>query len=140
MKNHPFVALIAGAIFGLGLIISGMTNPDKIYGFLDIAGNWDPSLVIVLATAVSVSFVGVRLALIRIKKDPSFQCNLPTQQTITARLVLGSGLFGIGWAITGMCPGPVLVGLGLNYWPAFFIAPAMLAGLWVGGSNALKTV
>ncbi|MBT3146938.1 DUF6691 family protein [Neptunomonas phycophila] len=133
MKNHPFVALLAGILFGLGLVISGMANPTKIFGFLDITGQWDPSLVVVLITAVSCSFIGVRIALRRTRSDPSFECQLPSQQNITLSLILGSVIFGMGWGLTGICPGPALVGLGLSYWPALIIVPAMLAGLWVGG-------
>ncbi len=111
MKATLF-ALVSGLLFGVGLVVSGMTNPAKVQGFLDIAGTWDPSLVFVMAGGIAVHFVSHRL--ITKRPHPLFdkRFHLPTRRDIDANLVLGAGLFGVGWGIAGYCPGPGLVSLG----------------------------
>src|SRR5687768_12450696 len=105
------MALIAGLVFGLGLILSGMTNPAKVIGFLDLAGNWDPSLALVMAGAIAVSFVPFRMARNRSMALLGGPIRLPTASDIDRRLVLGSLAFGVGWGLAGYCPGPALASL-----------------------------
>jgi uncharacterized membrane protein YedE/YeeE len=126
-----FTALLAGLIFGLGLILSGMANPAKVLGFLDLAGSWDPSLMFVMGGAIGVAFVGFALAARR-KLTPSGEpINLPTARQIDRPLVIGALLFGIGWGIAGFCPGPALVGVGMLEPKALLFVLAMLAGMGV---------
>ena len=103
-------ALIAGIIFGIGLVISGMTNPDKVIAFLTLNSNWDASLIFVMGSALLVTGIGYRLA--HRKSAPLFEQDFhaPAAQTIDQRLLGGSALFGIGWAFSGYCPGPAIVG------------------------------
>ncbi len=127
-------AFVSGVIFGLGLLVSGMSNPAKVTGFLDLAGQWDPSLALVMAGAIGVAFFGFRLAA---KRSAGAVCAADAGDAaepagIDSRLILGSALFGIGWGITGFCPGPVVVALGLAYWPALCVGVGMMAGLWIG--------
>ena len=124
-----FMALVAGLIFGLGLILSGMTNPAKVIGFLDLAGNWDPSLAFVMAGAIAVSFLPFRLAGKRSIAILGGPIRLPTSTELDRPLVFGSLAFGIGWGLAGYCPGPALTSLlsgGMK--PIIFVA-AMLAGM-----------
>ncbi len=104
-------ALASGLIFGLGLSLSGMLNPARVQAFLDIFGNWDPSLAFVLGGAVSIAFIGVRAAqrMGRPVLDDVF--HLPTNQKIDAPLIIGSALFGLGWGLGGFCPGPAIASL-----------------------------
>ncbi len=101
-----FAAFAIGLLFGLGLVVSQMTNPVKIIAFLDLTGNWDPSLVIVMAAALAVSFVGYRIALGRGKPVFEEDFQLPSKTLIDRQLVVGAGVFGAGWAMAGLCPGP----------------------------------
>lgn len=124
-----FTALLAGLIFGLGLILSGMANPAKVLGFLDLAGAWDPSLMFVMGGAIGVAFVGFAAAARR-KVTPSGEpINLPTARQIDRPLVIGALMFGIGWGIAGFCPGPALVGVGMLEPKALLFVLAMLAGM-----------
>ena len=125
-------ALFCGALFGLGLALSGMLDPARVQGFLDITGAWDPSLAFVLGGAVTVMFVGLRL--IGRLERPAFDArfHLPENRTIDRPLVLGSALFGIGWGIGGFCPGPAWTALPLLAPGTLVFLPAMLAGLWLG--------
>jgi len=120
-----------GLLFGLGLILSGMSNPAKVLGFLDLAGAWDPSLALVMAGAVLIGFVAFRLA-------GRCQCSLlgepmrlPATRTVDRRLVLGSALFGVGWGLAGFCPGPSLVALGAGEVKVAVFVAAMVAGMAV---------
>jgi uncharacterized membrane protein YedE/YeeE len=122
-------ALLAGLVFGLGLIISGMANPAKVQGFLDLAGSWDPSLALVMIGAIGVAFLPFRLAGQRKKSWLGGPLHLPGTREITPRLVAGSLLFGIGWGLAGLCPGPALVLLGTLSGPALLFVAAMLAGM-----------
>ena len=126
-----FIALISGLVFGLGLILSGMTNPAKVIGFLDVAGNWDPSLALVMGGAIVAAFVPFRLAKRRTKALLGGPMRLPTATDIDRRLVLGSLAFGAGWGLAGYCPGPALTSLlsgGIK--PLIFVV-SMLAGMAV---------
>ena len=129
MKN--IVTLLSGLIFGIGLIISGMSNPAKVIGFLDLAGDWDPSLVFVMAGAISIAFFGFRY--IQNKKQTTFDdpIHLPGTTHISKELIIGSLTFGAGWAIAGFCPGPALVALGAGRKEAFIFVIAMIVGMYI---------
>lgn len=124
-------AVIAGALFALGLAISGMTDPAKVTGFLDVTGAWDPSLAFVMAAAVAVHLPLVRLA--RQRHSPMFGATFhwPSTHEIDAKLVVGSAIFGVGWGLSGYCPGPALTSLVAGGVPLLAFAGAMLAGLLV---------
>ena len=117
------IALAAGALFGLGLAVSGMTNPDKVLNFLDVAGRWDPSLALVMGGALLVSVPGYAL----IRRHRPDACAAPAYQHVDTRLLAGSALFGIGWGIAGYCPGPALANLA-HAGEAIAFVGAMLAG------------
>jgi uncharacterized membrane protein YedE/YeeE len=124
-----FFALLAGAVFGIGLILSGMANPAKVLGFLDLAGPWDPSLAFVMGGAILVGVVAFAFARRRTQSLLGLQMRLPTAGELDRRLVGGSLLFGIGWGIAGFCPGPALVALGMGEHKAVIFVVAMLAGM-----------
>jgi len=123
------VNLIAGLIFGLGLLISGMANPVKVQNFLDLAGSFDPSLICVMLAAVVVTFLGYRLAFTRLRPVLVERFSLPTAQTIDGKLVLGAAVFGVGWGLSGFCPGPAITSLPLLAKGALIFVPAMLIGI-----------
>ena len=125
------VALIAGLVFGLGLIVSGMSDPAKVQGFLDLARAWDPSLAFVMGGAIAVGLPAFALAQRRRESLLGLQMQLPASKLIDRRLVGGSLLFGIGWGLVGLCPGPALVLLGTGDAKAVLFALAMLAGMGV---------
>ena len=116
-------------MFGLGLIVSGMANPAKVLGFLDLAGPWDPSLAFVMAGAIAVGVVAFGVARRRTRAFLGDSLNLPTAREIDRRLVLGSLAFGVGWGLAGICPGPALVALGAGYAKAAVFVVAMIAGM-----------
>lgn len=122
-------SLLAGLVFGLGLIISGMANPAKVLGFLDLAGAWDPSLAFVMGGAVLVGFFAFLLTKKRTVSLLGAPIRLPTAQQIDRRLIVGSVLFGVGWGLAGFCPGPGLVALGMGSLKAVAFVIAMLAGM-----------
>lgn len=124
-------SLLAGLVFGLGLIVSGMANPAKVLGFLDLAGRWDPSLALVMAGAIAVGSVAFLLVKNRSRSLLGAEMKLPTASHIDRRLVVGSALFGMGWGIAGFCPGPGLVALGMGESKALVFVAAMLAGMVV---------
>jgi uncharacterized membrane protein YedE/YeeE len=128
-----FISLFSGLLFGLGLIISGMTNPVKVIGFLDITGNWDPSLAFVLFGGISIAFFGFRV--VKDKKKTIFDdaIQLPNTHQITKELVIGSLLFGSGWAIAGFCPGPALVAFGEGHMKALIFVISMIVGMVIHG-------
>ena len=122
-------ALLAGLIFATGLIVSGMANPAKVLGFLDIAGNWDPSLVFVMAGAIAVGSVGFAIAR-RLKRSLfNAPMSLPTATHTDRRLLAGSAMFGAGWGLAGFCPGPALVSAGSGEFKAMLFVIAMLVGM-----------
>jgi uncharacterized membrane protein YedE/YeeE len=122
-------SLLAGLVFGLGLILSGMADPAKVLGFLDLAGAWDPSLALVMAGAIAVGLPAFALARRRSQSLLGAPMRLPTARQVDRRLVGGSLLFGIGWGIAGLCPGPALVALGMGLAPALVFVAAMVAGM-----------
>lgn len=122
-------AFISGLVFGLGLIISGMANPAKVLGFLDIAGTWDPSLAFVMAGAIAVGVMAFAIARRRSVTALGLLMKLPEARDIDRRLVGGGTLFGIGWGIAGFCPGPALVALGMGEGKAMVFVLAMLGGM-----------
>ena len=126
-----FSALLSGLVFGLGLILSGMANPAKVLGFLDLAGAWDPSLALVMAGAIAVGFFAFLIAKMRTVSLIGAEMKLPTATHIDKRLVAGGTLFGMGWGIAGFCPGPGLVALGMGEPKALVFVAAMLAGMMV---------
>ena len=129
MNQHFLTALLAGLIFGLGLLVSGMANPAKVLAFLDIAGDWDPSLALVMAGAIAVGLVAFTLARRRKTSLLGDPMRLPTATQIDRPLVLGSLGFGIGWGLVGFCPGPALVALGAGEAKALVFVAAMLGGM-----------
>ena len=124
-------ALASGLLFGLGLAVSQMTNPMKVLGFLDIAGDWDPSLALVMAGAVAVSFVAFRIARSRTASFLGEAFQIPTRRDIDVPLALGAMLFGVGWGLVGLCPGPAITALVSGQRKAFLFLGAMLAGMIV---------
>lgn len=128
---RKLTALIAGLIFGLGLYLSGMTNPAKVLGFLDLAGEWDPSLALVMLGALVVSSVFFYFARLRRTSLLGAPMQMPTHRTIDRRLVLGSVVFGVGWGIAGLCPGPAVALLLTGQWQVGVFVLAMGVGMWV---------
>ena len=125
------LALSSGLLFGLGLIASGMTDPSKIQGFLDLFGRWDPSLAFVMAGAIGIGAIGFALARRRRVAWSGDPIDLPLSQVVDRRLLAGGALFGIGWGIGGLCPGPAITALGAGFLPALWFVAAMLAGMWL---------
>ena len=123
------LSLLAGLVFGLGLIVSGMANPAKVLGFLDLAGAWDPSLALVMAGAVAIGLPAFAIARRRASSVLGLPMQLPARGAISSRLVAGSLLFGIGWGLAGFCPGPAIVALGMGEAKAAVFVAAMLAGM-----------
>ena len=123
------LALLAGLVFGLGLIAGGMTDPAKVQGFLDFFGAWDPSLAFVMAGAIAVGALAFARARGRDRAWSGDRFELPTSARIDARLIAGGVLFGIGWGIAGFCPGPALVAMGSGMAQAWIFGAAMLAGM-----------
>ena len=120
---------LAGLLFGAGLIVSGMVNPAKVQGFLDVAGHWDPSLAFVMAGAVTTAAIGYRLVLRRPKPLFAQSFGMPSTRGVEPPLVIGAAIFGIGWGLAGLCPGPAITSLGIGSPGVFVFVPAMLAGL-----------
>ena len=135
----PFlVNLLLGLLFGVGLVVSGMSDPAKVLNFLDFFGNWDPSLAFVMGGAVLVAAVGYRLVTQRQRPVLAESFSLPTRKDIDSRLVVGAAIFGIGWGLGGFCPGPALTSLGLGSSGVLVFLPFMFAGLWL--ARLLPTV
>jgi len=124
-------SLFGGLLFGVGLIVSGMTQPEKVFGFLDLTGAWDPSLALVMGGALLVYAIGYQgsKGLSGPLLADSFR--LPTRTDMPWQLFVGSALFGVGWAVSGFCPGPALVALGGGMKAAFVFVPAMVAGMLI---------
>ena len=137
--RNRFFEFLAGLMFGLGLILSGMTDPGKVQGFLDLAGAWDPSLAFVMGGAILVGLLAFALARRRTTAFFGGAMQLPTSRQIDRPLVIGSLVFGVGWGLAGFCPGPALVSLGAGHWQALVFTLAMLAGMALhdlGGQRA----
>ena len=125
------MALITGLVFGIGLIMAGMTNPAKVLGFLDLAGRWDPSLALVMAGAILVALPAFRVAARRRQSLLGEPMRLPTATRIDRRLVLGSLAFGAGWGLAGFCPGPALASLTTGAVQPLIFCAAMLVGMGI---------
>lgn len=123
-------SFIAGAVFGLGLTVSEMINPARVMGFLDVAGQWDPTLAFVMAGALAVSLPGYRLVLRSRRPVLAQQFHLPTKSKIDSRLLTGAAIFGVGWGLGGFCPGPALAGLAAGDPAIYLFVMAMVAGQW----------
>jgi uncharacterized membrane protein YedE/YeeE len=126
---RPLVGLVAGSLFGLGLAISGLIDPARVLGFLDVAGHWDPSLAFVMGGAAAVAFVGFRMS--GHMRRPLFaeRFDLPSTNRIDGRLLSGAALFGMGWGMGGLCPGPAVAGLSVGHAGSFVFVAAMLVGM-----------
>ncbi|NWO11427.1 YeeE/YedE family protein [Chromohalobacter salexigens] len=122
---------LAGLLFGLGLAISGMTDPARVIDFLDVAGDWDPTLMFVLGGAVVTTFIGYRL--VWRHQTPLFEARfqLPTRRDLDTRLLGGAALFGIGWGLSGYCPGPAVASLPGLSWPLAAFVVTLIAGWWL---------
>jgi uncharacterized membrane protein YedE/YeeE len=134
----PIVAaLLSGLLFGAGLFISGMTNPAKVLGFLDVAGTWDPSLAFVMGGALAVN--ALAFAATRRRARPLFaeKFALPTLRELDVDLLSGAGLFGVGWGLVGLCPGPALASLLRGDPQIYAFVAAMTAGMWLDGRARL---
>jgi uncharacterized membrane protein YedE/YeeE len=129
MRRLSIAALASGALFGVGLAMSGMTDPRRVLGFLDLFGDFDPTLLFVLGGAVMTTAVSFRFVLRRGSPILAQTFHLSNLRHIDHRLLLGAALFGVGWGIAGYCPGPVLAGLGVGSREALWFAPAMIAGM-----------
>ena len=127
------VALLAGTLFGLGLAISQMINPRKVLAFLDITGDWDPSLAFTMGGALLVTAAGYRLVLRRPGPVLAASFHLPAKTTVDGRLLAGAALFGVGWGLGGYCPGPAISALALGTAEPWIFIIAMLAGGLVAG-------
>jgi uncharacterized membrane protein YedE/YeeE len=124
-----FFALVSGLLFGLGLILSGMANPAKVLGFLDLAGAWDPSLALVMGGAIAIGSIAFAIAKKRHLSYLGLSMQIPTNRAIDKRLALGSVVFGIGWGIAGICPGPAIVLLGAGSIKGAIFVNSMLMGM-----------
>lgn len=124
-----FTAALAGLVFGLGLVLSGMANPAKVLAFLDLAGDWDPSLALVMLGAIAVGLVAFAVARRRTRSLLGLDLKLPTARHVDRRLVVGSLVFGAGWGVAGFCPGPALTALGMGELKAAVFVAAMLGGM-----------
>lgn len=129
--RQNIAALVAGILFGLGLAVSQMINPAKVVGFLDIFGLWDPSLIFVMAGAVMVAFAGFRLVRSRPAPLLAARFELPTRRDLDGRLIGGAAVFGIGWGLTGFCPGPAIASLAFGIPDSVIFVAAMALGAWL---------
>jgi uncharacterized membrane protein YedE/YeeE len=126
---NRIIEFFVGLLFGIGLLVSGMTDPAKVQGFLDLAGAWDPSLAFVMGGAILVGFVAFAVAKTRTQSLLGGAMHLPTSHDIDRRLVVGSFLFGAGWGLAGFCPGPGLVAMGAGEPKAALFVAAMVGGM-----------
>lgn len=132
MRN--LIAALSGLLFSIGLTVSQMVDPDKVINFLDVAGNWDPSLAFVMGGGLLVYSIAFRL--IRGKRRAPLlegRFHLPTKRSIDPRLLSGAAIFGIGWGLAGVCPGPALASLSIGSLSVLLFVASMLGGLWLGG-------
>jgi len=125
---RALIALISGIVFGIGLTVADMTNPAKVQNFLDLMGIWDPSLIFVMGGGVIVAFIGFRIVRGRERPLLAGQFYLPTAEHIDFRLITGSAIFGVGWGLSGFCPGPAVAGLAWGNPQVFIFVGAMVAG------------
>lgn len=138
MSRLLIAAFASGGLFGLGLALSGMTDARRILGFLDVTGDFDPTLAFVLGGAVMTTLLLFRPVLRRGRPLFATDFRLPTLRDVDARLVLGAALFGIGWGLAGYCPGPALAGLGAGATEALWFVPALVAGIVIQRLSARR--
>ena len=129
LKN--IIGLLAGLLFGVGLLVSGMTDPVKVQGFLDVFGAWDISLALVMGGGLIVAFFSVQLAKRQQTSWIGTLIEMPSKTVINKKLLIGAMLFGIGWGLVGICPGPGIVLLGTGQWQAYVFIPAMIIGMLI---------
>ncbi|MFD1253385.1 hypothetical protein DEVEQU_00909 [Devosia equisanguinis] len=128
--QRTILAGLIGIVFGTGIAVSGMANPAKVLNFFDVAGTWDPSLLLVMASALLVTSIGYRFVLRRPKPVLEARFHLPTNRRIDMPLIAGAAVFGIGWGISGFCPGGAIPALGLGEVTAWAFVGAMMAGIF----------
>lgn len=128
MKNI-FPGLLAGLIFGAGLALSDMVNPARVLAFLDLAGDWDPTLAFVMGGALVPSAIGYALVGRMQRPLMAEEFRIPQNRALEPRLVAGAAMFGVGWGLVGLCPGPAIAGLAFGRWEIWLFAAAMLAGM-----------
>lgn len=142
MNRKPLriiASAFTGLLFGFGLAISGMLDPMRVRGFLDIFGNWDPTLVFVLMGAVAVAAIGTLVRKLASRPALDERFHIPETTVIDNKLIAGSALFGVGWAISGLCPGPALASLGRDVSPVYVFVLAMIAGILMHGDPGTAT-
>lgn len=130
MKTRPFLLLFAGGLFGAGLALSGMTDPGRVISFLDVTGSWDPSLAFVMGGALAVFGIGAAAWRRQNGVRGLYGSSVPTRSTepVDARLIVGAFIFGVGWGISGFCPGPAIANLAAARTDALIFVPAMAVG------------
>jgi uncharacterized protein len=129
--KESIVLFLSGVLFAIGLVIAGMTQPAKVIGFLDLTGDWDPSLAFVMGGALAVYAIAFRLIKRRSKPVFGARFQIPSRTDLTPRLLVGASLFGVGWAIAGFCPGPAIVAAGSGMEQALLFLPSMAVGMWL---------
>ncbi len=134
-----FTALMAGLVFGLGLLVSGMANPAKVLAFLDLTGRWDPSLAFVMVGAIAIAAIAFAVAKRMPRSLSGAPMRMPAATAIDARLVIGGLLFGIGWGLAGFCPGPALVAAAAGHGKAVLFCGAMLMGMFAFEKAPMKS-
>jgi uncharacterized membrane protein YedE/YeeE len=129
MSRKMLPGLLVGLIFGTGLALSDMVNPARVLAFLDLFGNWDPTLAYVMGSALVPS--AIAYAIVRRMQRPLLaeEFRIPQNRVIEPQLLVGATIFGVGWGLIGLCPGPAIAGLALGYWQAWLFVAAMLAGM-----------
>lgn len=132
-------AFLAGLVFGLGLILSGMGNPAKVQNFLDVFGNWDPSLGLVMGGAIAVGLVAFTWAKRRTRSVLGEPMQLPTATAVDGKLLTGAAMFGVGWGLAGFCPGPAVMNLATLQAEVWWFVLAMLAGMGLQHAWAKKS-
>ncbi len=130
------ISFIAGLVFSAGLVVSGMANPAKVVNFLDFSGSWDPSLAFVMIGAIAVASIGFRLVGENSKPFSAPRFDLPNRKDIDRPLISGAIFFGVGWGLSGYCPGPALVSLVLSSQAMLSLFPMMLLGMWIAKKTA----
>lgn len=131
MNSQSLIALVAGTLFGAGLVVGGMTDPGKVLGFLDLAGQWDPSLAFVMGGAICITLPVFQLMKRRSRPLLDTRFHLPTRTDLDPALLGGAALFGIGWGIAGLCPGPAIANLVHGTPQALAFVVAMVLGMWL---------
>lgn len=132
------VNLALGVLFGIGLVVSGMSDPAKVLNFLDLFGTWDPSLAFVMGGAVITAFIGYRLVLKRPRPIAAEAFHLPAKTEIDSKIVVGPAIFGIGWGLGGFCPGPALTAVALGAAGTYAFLPMMFVGMWLARMAAAR--